>query len=108
MKPPRVGDLTQRLLLERPVDAPDDVGGATRSWVAVDTIWAALRAETGGERFEAEREESAIRWRVLMRWRPDVTAAMRLRLGERTFAIHSACDVDARRRFMTLRCEEIT
>lgn len=106
MRRARIGDLDQRLALERPVDTPDDIGGVTRAWVHVDDVWAQVTPVSGREDFAGEREESAITHRVLVRWRPDVTGVMRLRLDARAFAIHAALDWDARRRFLLLQCEE--
>lgn len=106
MRRARIGDLDQRVSLERPVDTPDDIGGVTRAWAHVDDLWARVTPVAGGEQFAGEREETAITHRVLARWRPDVTGAMRLRLGARIFAIHAALDWDSRRRFMLLQCQE--
>lgn len=107
MRRARIGDLDQRLSLEQPLDTPDDIGGVTRAWTLVDNIWAQVKPAAGAENFVGAREESAITHRVLIRWRPDVTGAMRLRLGARVFAIHAALDWDTRRRFLLLQCEEI-
>lgn len=107
MRRARIGDLDQRLSLEQPLDTPDAVGGVSRVWVAVDDVWARVTPVSGREAFEGAREESVITHRVLIRWRPDVTGAMRLRLGTRTLDIHAAVDWDTRRRFLLLQCEEI-
>ena len=107
MRRARIGDLDQRLSLEAPLDMQDDIGGVTRIWTHVDDVWAQVVPFSGHKDFEAERPESVLTHRVLIRWRPDVTGAMRLRLGVRTFAIHAALDWDSRRRFQLLQCEEI-
>lgn len=107
MKRARIAELDRRLVLEAPLNTPDDIGGVERSWVFVDVIWARVMALSGLERFEGEREESAITHLITIRWRPDVTGAMRLRLGARTFAIHAAVDGDGRRRTLNCRCSEI-
>lgn len=106
MRRARIGDLDQRLSLERPVETPDDIGGVSRAWAHVDDVWGQLTPVAGHEDFIAGREETTLTHRVLIRWRPDVTGAMRLRLGSRTFVIHAALDWDTRRRFMLLQCQE--
>jgi SPP1 family predicted phage head-tail adaptor len=103
----RIGDLDQRLSLEAPLDTLDEIGGITRTWVHIDDVWARVTPVSGREDFTAERQESVLTHRVLIRWRPDVTGAMRLRLGARSLAIHAALDWDSRRRFLLLQCEEI-
>lgn len=42
--------LTHALVLEAPQDVPDGAGGMTRNWVALGTLWAAVRPGAGGER----------------------------------------------------------
>jgi SPP1 family predicted phage head-tail adaptor len=108
MKPARIGDLDRRLVLETRLDVPDDIGGVVRSWVFVDVVWSRVVALSGAQRFEGEREESAITHVITLRWRPDVTGAMRLRDGARVYAIHAAIDGDDRRRTLSCRCSEIS
>lgn len=107
MRRASIGDLDQRLVLEQPLDTLDEIGGVERTWVTVDDVWAQVTPVSGREEFAGEREASVITHRVLIRWRPDVTGAMRLRLGNRVLAIHAALDWDERRRFLRLQCEEI-
>lgn len=102
----RIGDLDRRMTLERPIDTPDDIGGVTRSWVPVAQIWANVQPARGSFAFAGERAESVLSHRVTIRWRPDVTGAMRLRDGDRIFIIHAALDGDMRRRTMVCQCEE--
>lgn len=108
MKRPAIGKFDRRLVLEAPLDVPDDIGGVERSWSFVDVVWAHVIPLSGLERFDAEREESAVTHLIVLRWRPDVTGAMRLRLGIRNFIIQTAVDGDERRRTLNCRCAEIT
>lgn len=107
MKGNRIADFDRRLVLDAPVNTQDDIGGIERSWVFVDVIWARMTALGGVERFKGEREESAITHVITIRWRPDITGAMRLRLASRIFLIHAAVDGDGRRRTLNCRCSEI-
>ncbi len=107
MSAPRIGDLDRKLMLEQPVDTLDDIGGAVRSWALVASIWARVTPTRGAERFAGERAESALTHRIAIRWRPDVTGAMRLRDGAKTYCIHAATDGDGRRRIMICHCEEL-
>lgn len=107
MRRARIGDLDQLVLLEQPVDTLDDIGSVTRTWSLVDEVWAQITPVTGREDFTAGRNESVLTHRILIRWRPDVTGAMRLRHNARFFNIHAALDWDEKRRFMLLQCQEI-
>lgn len=107
MRRARVGELKLRFAIERPVDAADDIGGVSRTWAGVATVWGRLETPGGEAAFIAQRPESAISHGIVIRWRADVTAAMRLRLGARVFVINAATDADGRRRFLCLQCDEI-
>jgi len=104
---PRAGDLRRRVTLEAPADVVDEIGGVTRSWVVVATLWARIETPRGATRLAAERLEQALGHRVTLRWRDDVTGGMRLRYGARVFAIRAVRDPDESRRSLVLDCEEI-
>jgi SPP1 family predicted phage head-tail adaptor len=101
------GRLRHRLVLEAAVDVMDDIGGAARSWTIVATLWAEIMPASSEDRFLASRREQAITHQILIRYRPDVMAAMRLRADTRLFNIHRVVDREERRRFLTCYCEEI-
>jgi SPP1 family predicted phage head-tail adaptor len=108
MSAPESGALRRRLRLERPLDAPDDIGGVSRSWTLEATVWAQLTSLKGLTRLQGERLEQAITHRVVMRWRAGVSGEMRLVMGQRVFAIRSVRDPDEGRRALVLDCEETT
>lgn len=108
MSAPAAGGLRRRVTLEAPADLADDIGGATRAWAAVATLWARIETPRGATRLAADRLEQAIAHRVTLRWRDGVTGAMRLRIGARIFLIKAARDPDESRRSLVLDCEEAT
>ncbi|MDB5569074.1 MAG: head-tail adaptor protein [Hyphomicrobiales bacterium] len=107
MRGARIGELDRKLALERPLDTPDEIGGAARAWTLVADVWGHVQPTRGVRRFAGEREESAVTHRIAIRWRPDVTGAMRLRDGAAVYSIHAATDGDGRRRFLICHCEEL-
>lgn len=105
---PPTGRLRRRVTLEAPADVVDEIGGLTRGWVAVATLWAQIETPRGDTRVAGDRLEQALARRVTLRWRDGVTAEMRLRYGARLFAIKAVRDPDERRMTLTLDCEETT
>ena len=103
-----IGAMRHRLVLETPVDTPDGAGGAARAWTTVATVWAGLRPFGASERVDADAEEHAATHRVLVRWRDDVTAKDRFRLGAHIFEIRALADPDERRRFLHIDVEEVS
>lgn len=104
---PFVGRHRTRLVLEEPVESPDTIGGVTRGFAIRATLWAAVEPVSGLERAEADRAEGAVSQRVTIRWRGDVTTAMRFSLGARRLAIRAQYDPDGRRRTLVCLCEEV-
>jgi SPP1 family predicted phage head-tail adaptor len=103
-----IGDLKRRLVLEAEVRIGDGGGGADEKWTAVAEVWGAVRSRAGSERLEADGNRGRITHEVVIRWRADVSAAMRLRDGARVLDIRAAFDPDADRRWLKCLCEERT
>ncbi len=103
-----ISELRQRITLQSPVDTPDGEGGFSRQWQTIATVWASSDAASPRMRFEAAQQEYSTSHRITIRWRPDVSAAMRLSDGVRHFLINGAYDADGRRDFMICYCEEVS
>lgn len=99
-------DLRHRLILETETRTSDGGGGASTGWSAVGLVWGAVRARTGSERLEADGAKGRITHDVIIRWRSDVTPAMRFRDGARALDIRAAFDPDDERRWLKCLCEE--
>jgi SPP1 family predicted phage head-tail adaptor len=105
---PTIGALRQRVTIEAPVDAPDDIGGADRSYAPLAQAWARIETLGSGEQFVEQRLEQARRFAVTIRWRADVASQMRILFRGRTLLIRSVEDRDETRRFLRCLCEEIS
>jgi SPP1 family predicted phage head-tail adaptor len=109
MKPrPLIGELRQRVIIEAPVDAPDDIGGLIRNYTQLTQAWAKIEALASSERFVEQRLEQSRRFTVTLRWRGDVTSQMRILFRGQILLIRSVEEQDATRRFLTCLCEEIS
>ncbi len=102
-----IGRMRRRLVLEAPVEAPDGIGGTTRSFSAVAALWAQVEWLSGLEQWRDGRPEQLARYRVTLRWRGDIDAGRRLRDGERIFDIRTAADPDGSRRRLVCMVEEV-
>ncbi|HEY8382745.1 MAG TPA: phage head closure protein [Microvirga sp.] len=103
-----IGALSRRFVLEVPLESPDGFGGVMRSFAPGPALWGAIRLVAGEERLRADRPEQAVTHRVTLRYREGVTAAMRLALGPRRFAIRTASDPDGSRREIVCLVEELS
>ena len=101
-----IGDLRQRLMLERVSRVNDGGGGASESWAVVATLWAALMPLAGNEDLDADALSGSLTHEIWLRYRAGVVPDMRLRMGARIFDVRSVIDVEERGRWLRLLCEE--
>lgn len=87
-------ELNQRIRIEKPITTSDGYGGAVPGWVEVASIFAAVEPMYvgQGERVEAGRRAGSAGYRVRIRARRDITAAMRIIWKTHTLSIHSIHD----------------
>lgn len=104
---PGIGARRLRVVLEEPVDVPDDIGGVTRSFQPRIALWARLEPGVAREQAVAMQPGEAITHRLSLRWRGDVTGAMRFVAGGRVFDVRAQFDPDGRRRTLVCLVEEV-
>lgn len=107
-------DLRQRVLIEAPTDTPDGLGGYTRAWSSVATVWAQVTASQGDERFIAQGVRAQASYEVRIRYRSDASASWRLTWDANdpltgdaisvVLDVQSATDVDGMHQWTDLHC----
>lgn len=101
-----IGTLRHRLVIEAPVETPDEAGGVSREFEAVATVWGRIEPTGGDEARLEDRLLQRLTHRVVLRARPTLTAAHRLRHGARLFDICAIRQDVPARRFIACDCEE--
>ena len=99
-----IANLRTEFVLEAPVDTPDDAGGFDRQWILRAHVHGHIKSMRGAQQFTANAEEATIEAEIILRWRDDVVAGMRLRTAGRILPIVSVTDPDDRHRFLHCRC----
>ena len=100
------GELDRSVRLERPVADPSIDGAGSGGWALVDTIWAGVKdAQPANDERDGRTTRTA---RVKIRYRVDVTSAMRLVDGDRIMQIVSAPAELGRRKGLLLMVEDYT
>lgn len=103
----RIGHLRHRITLERPERASDGRGGWVETWSPAATVWAAVEAIRASERVVAQQTQGSVTYHVVIRYRSDVTADMRVVWnGRPLYLVGPPYDFDGRRRYLVLECEE--
>lgn len=102
-----IGARRLRVMLEEPVEAPDGIGGVMRSFQPRIALWAHLEPVTATEQAVAMQPAETITHKLALRWRGDVTGAMRFVAGARVFEVRGQYDPDGRRRTLVCLVEEV-
>jgi SPP1 family predicted phage head-tail adaptor len=98
--------MKRRVTIQSVSRLSDGQGGYTESWADGDTVWASVDPSTGYQKFQAMQMQEPITHKIVMRYRPDVTTATRLRYGDRVFDVAEALDVDEDGRFLKIKAVE--
>jgi SPP1 family predicted phage head-tail adaptor len=101
----QAGQLNNPITLQQPSVAVDALGQRVETWVNVDTVWARAQPVRGREYFAAGQVQSETAVKFTIRWRADVSGAMRvLWRGLAHAIVAEPIDVDGRRVALELMC----
>lgn len=96
-----IGDLNRRLVLQAPVDTGDGEGGVTRSYAILTTLWAQVVPLSSSADVAAESLGAALRYRIVIRYRDDLTTRHQFQDGAATYRV-IASRPSADRRFLEI------
>ena len=101
----QAGRLNRRCTLQSPSQSVDAIGQPTPGWTDVATVWANIKVENGMEHIRANADTAVNKVSIRVRYRTDLTAAMRVQHGSTVYQIKSVlADVDGRE-YTDLVCE---
>ena len=105
----RNGKLRHRITLQRPGLSQDpQTGEMIPGWQDVAPAWASIEPLSAREFIAAQAVQSDVSVRITVRYRPDITAAMRLLHGGKTYNITGVlADKGSGREYLTLPCSEL-
>ena len=103
----RTGRLHQRIELLRDGEYQDASGAWASGWSTVGTFWAAVEPITGRERISADSVASVTDVRVIMRYRPGITAGDRIRHDGKDMNVVTVINRDSRNRELELLCKRL-
>lgn len=101
-----IGALRHRLIIEAPDEVPDGIGGVTRTWTALATLWGEIEPLAADDGLLADKRIGLVTHKIHVRHRLDVTVAHRFRLGSRVYAVRAVRDAEERGRFLECLCAE--
>lgn len=91
------GQLKTRLVVQQPVETPDDQGGVTRTWATFATVWAQVTANGARREAQADSDGATQSYRIVLRSSLSLTLQHRFSDGARIYRIVSIRERDDRR-----------
>ncbi len=98
--------LRRRVRIETPVEVSDGMGGTVRNWQLLAEAWAEISPLRGREALAQFQLESQISHRIVLRWRANLDASMRVVHGGRVFNIRAVLNVDEADRVLEVLADE--
>jgi SPP1 family predicted phage head-tail adaptor len=100
------GWLRHRVTFETATGTPDDAGGASLTWSAVATLWAAIEPVGASEAAVAGHRTGVVTHRIVIRWRTGIEGGMRGVYRGRHFRLLEIHDPDETRRYLVAAAVE--
>ena len=101
----RAGDLKYTVVIQAPVETPNEYGEPEKTWTDFATRRASMTALTGREYFQAQETHAEVTTRFRLRPLADITPRMRVVCNGRYFDIKSVIDLAASRELILMTVE---
>lgn len=99
-----IGALRDVVTIQQAGNVQDEIGELAPAWIALAVVRASVRDLTGRELIAAQAVQSTATTKITIRFRADVTAAMRIMRGAEVFQIESVLNPSGRRDWLELLC----
>lgn len=83
------GFLNTRLVVQQPVETPDDQGGVVRTWTTFANVWAQVTPLNAKRNVEADSDGATQNYRIVLRSALSLTLQHRFSDGARVYRIDS-------------------
>lgn len=102
----KAGQLKNKVTLQALTNTVDTIGQPINTWVDVATVWADIRYLSGLESIKSDAPNSIVKVSIRVRYRADITPAMRVVSGSTIYKI-TAVLPDKKNRSVDLACEVV-
>jgi SPP1 family predicted phage head-tail adaptor len=101
------GQLNRKITIQSIGSSVDSIGQPVETWSTFATTWANIRFLNGVESVKADAEVSVSKASIRIRYRQDITAAMRVSYNSITYQIKAVLPDEAKRDHVDLVCEVV-
>ena len=102
MRTINIGRLNKRITIYKKTDSVNALNQKSKDLVEVATVW----ASRGNERYELQKLNEEITYRIYCRFLPGIRADMYVECGDMFFEIQSVIDVDLEGKMLEIDCIE--
>jgi len=99
--------LRNRVTIQQNQPTINAFGEETEEWVDFATVWASVEPLKGREFFAAQKENAETTVRIIIRYRSEFTADMRIKFGNKVYEINAIIDLEERHMELQLMCQEL-
>lgn len=100
------GKLNRRITIQSQVTTQDSIGEQSTSWTTLCVVSASVKDLTGREFIAAGAMVDTVLTQIEIRYRTDVTAAMRILEGSNTYNIEAV--LDQNKKSLLLMCKKLS
>jgi SPP1 family predicted phage head-tail adaptor len=101
----RAGPLRTRVVIQQQSTVQDALGQHSIDWTTYATLWADVKHSSGIETMKAGAEASIVRASIRIRYRNDITSAMRVTHDTTTYNIIAVLPDVAKHEYTDLVCQ---
>jgi SPP1 family predicted phage head-tail adaptor len=96
----------RRLTIQTLSKADDGQGGFVETWIDGDDVWGSIEPLSGFQKYQAMQMQTPLTHKIVLRYRKDITTAIRLKYDERIFWVREVLNQEEANRFLTLKVNE--
>lgn len=106
MRTINIGRLNKRITIYKKTDSVNALNQKSKDLVEVATVWASVAPVRGTERYELQKLNEEITYRIYCRFLSGIRADMYIQCGDMFFEIQSVIDVDLEGKMLEIDCVE--
>lgn len=99
-----IGALREVVTIQARGSAQDGLGEVVETWTDVATVRATVRDASGREYLAADAVQNKAKTKIIIRYRSDVAAEMRVAHGETLYNIETVLNPSGQRTYLLLMC----
>jgi SPP1 family predicted phage head-tail adaptor len=100
-----MSEFPHTIIFEKETDTPDGSGGYYTEWADFKTVEALVQPLSGKTYWEAQKNESKIKYKVFMEYDGEITSDMRIKYGEDILTYSEPIDQGGQEEILLFMCE---